>query len=150
MHEDTWQAGDVAIFDGVESIRESCERFFDMKSDELAAKELSNPHSAFVDAANEHMTSHQPDSGSIEVRTTRIELPPGCTVYSSEAIVDRKSVFIGHACQIDKPEQVHSVTAWLLQDRKIVSQPTSLLPMLRACVESLGESRSSSHASLSV
>jgi hypothetical protein len=48
-----------------------------------------------------------------------LELPEGVQVWVSEPIVDRKSTFIGRACQITHPSQVQQILDYLMQDKSI-------------------------------
>jgi hypothetical protein len=112
----------VAIFDGIENVKEMVQRWYEDHLSAGAAAELlreeekgqsSLPIEA--DASNE-VTMDQPHS-SANPETT--ELPDGVHVWVSEPIVDRKSTFIGRACQITHPSQVPIILAYLLNDKSI-------------------------------
>lgn len=66
---------------------------------------------AFSNAASPATNSAAPLS------TPKVQLKH--PLYSSQPIVDRKSVFVGHACRIEGPGDVQAVVATLLADKKI-------------------------------
>lgn len=114
MHDDAFRQGEVAIFEGVEKAREEVERYYVEKKDQLAAIEAVDPHSTQNDLelANqlqyEEQRSLQESSQPIP-QAQIASLPEGRKLFTSEPIVDRKSIFVGHAFEIRHPSEVSQV-----------------------------------------
>lgn len=114
MQEGAFNPGDAAIFEGVERARETVAVYYERKISELAAKEAANPHTSQedVDAAIETQRLEQEcrqlssTSQTPVNESKRPPLPEGRTLFSSEPITDRKSVFVGHAIAIESPSEV--------------------------------------------
>ena len=116
--------------------REKCDAFTKHKRSQMAQLEAANPHNTQHDimeseslhkqeqlrqfpSTNGHLSAQSPDS---------LKLPEGCKLFTSEPIIDRKSVFVGYACLISHPADVSKVIQYLLGDRKIAkaTHPTML------------------------
>lgn len=126
MHEGAWSPGQVAIFEGIERAREECEAFYERKVAALAEKEAANPHATQEDldaaqqeALQQHYSQNQPSNQNASVASVYPALPEGCEIYTSEPIIDRRSIFVGHACRLRTPSEVGQVVAYLLSDKKI-------------------------------
>lgn len=112
---------EVAIFDGVENLREVIQRWYEERLSALdAAKSQKgdekghgdeNPDGDLV-LEDEHISS----TGT-SLTATQSELPDGVQIWVSEPIVDRKSTFIGRACQITHPSQVPLILSYLMEDK---------------------------------
>lgn len=143
MREDAWHEGEVAVFEGIERAREECDNFLAMKLNELEAKKAVDDHSTQEDLEYAQTLQYEEDVAAATAslsRTTVIEeakLPEGHKLYTSEPIMDRKSVFIGHACKITSPSDVPKVVNYLLSDRKIAkaTHPTMLAYRVRGAGE---------------
>jgi hypothetical protein len=114
--------GEVAIFDGIENVKEVVQQWYEGHLSAGAAAALLREEEkgqsilpAEADGSDE-VTTDQPHS-SANPDTT--ELPGGVHIWVSEPIVDRKSTFIGRACQITHPSQVPIILAYLLNDKSI-------------------------------
>ena len=124
MHPGAWEEGEVAIFEGVEKAREICEHFMLLRKSELEAKEAASPHSNKHDHSVNHRIHEDKMRESIHPATLTVPLvlaalPVGCKLFPSEPIIDRKSVFVGHACTIQYPSDVSQVVEFLLSDKKV-------------------------------
>lgn len=125
MHEDAWHEGEVAIFEGIERAREECDDFLNTKLTELDAKKAVDDHTTQEDLELARKLQLEEDASEALAATPRqverqqAKLPEGCKLFTSEPIMDRKSVFIGHACRITSPSDVSQVVNFLLSDRKI-------------------------------
>lgn len=116
MQEGAFTAGEVAVFEGVEQAREAVSAYYERKIRELAAKEAKNPHATQEDLDHEVRTQ-QADQRSQDVAVKKSangherapRLPEGRKLYTSESIIDRKSVFVGHAIELHHPSEVSSV-----------------------------------------
>ncbi|KZT62858.1 imprinted and ancient [Calocera cornea HHB12733] len=119
-----FRPGEVAVFDGLESVKERVGAWFGEERDRELAMELAREHG--------REREHPPGSGSstpkpkeaIVVSVPReldvqAELPEGIELIVAEPLVDRKSVFVGRACRITHPSQVPPVIAYLMSDRRI-------------------------------
>ena len=106
-----WQPGLPAIFDCIETARESCDRLLNTRERPVAAHAVKAHEDADSNAAPSTAKPVVPPSAT----TTPLKHP----IYSSQPIVDRKSIFVGHACRLEGPEDVQGVVATLLADKKI-------------------------------
>lgn len=117
-----FRPGEVAIFDGVESVKERVGVWVGEEKDRDLAAELAREH----DREREHPAGGSSAAGGKEavVSVTRVlevlpELPEGIELVVAEPIVDRKSLFVGRACRITHPSQVPPIIAYLMSDRRI-------------------------------
>lgn len=102
--------GLVCVFDGLEFVKEQkCLRWYEERLSEEKANDLireDERESTFIPTSSTNKTE-----GTQEKMTTQDEqvtnMPDGLSLTVSEPIVDRKSVFIGRACRITDPSQVH-------------------------------------------
>lgn len=127
MREDAWHEGEVAVFEGIERAREECDNFLNTKLAELDAKKAVDDHTTQADL--EYARQLQEEEDEVAATTATLsratihqeaaKLPEGCKLFTSEPIMDRKSVFVGHACKITSPSDVSRVVEYLLSDRKI-------------------------------
>lgn len=116
--------GQVAIFDGIENVREVVMRWYEDRLSRDAAAELRRE-----DEKHLHTEDLRPDipfdgpdapEMAEEFRPNApVDLPEGVQIWVSEPIVDRKSTFIGRACQITHPSQVKQILDYLMQDKSI-------------------------------
>lgn len=113
-----WIEGGVCVFDGVEWTRERCVEWVGermsvvrvgelVREDEKPAQEQSDEQGGRVEERRQ------------DVPQEEVEMPEGTEFTVAEPIVDRKSVFIGRACQITDPSQVPVILAHLMSDRRI-------------------------------
>lgn len=116
MQENSFRPGEVAIFEGVERAREEVERYYIARTDELASIEAGDPHATQDDielAQRLHLEEQQAaarqSTRSEQLERTEAHLPAGRELYTSEPIVDRKSVFVGHAFEVRRPAEVQQV-----------------------------------------
>lgn len=95
-----WSPDALCVFDGLQNVLERCERWYDER---LAADKA-------VRLAREESSATEPIVASQVVPSCappqRVSLPDGLQIFEAEAIVDRKSIFIGRACRISHPSQV--------------------------------------------
>lgn len=139
LREDAWHEGEVAVFGGIERAREECDDFLNAKLDELDAKKAIDDHSTQEDLEYAQNLQYEEEvaAAAASLSKTAISgeanLPDGCKLFTSEPIVDRKSVFIGHACKITSLSDVSKVVNYLLSDRKIAkaTHPTMLAYRVR-------------------
>jgi hypothetical protein len=105
-----WTPESVCVFDGLQNVLERCEGWYEDKISREAAGELLRE-----DALSRNHVLIEPDESliapsSINVEKDRVSfdtaLPEGIEIVEAEAIVDRKSIFVGRACRISHPSQV--------------------------------------------
>lgn len=124
LQEGAWTEGEVAIFEGIERAREVCETFYDSRQADLQAKKAVDDHATQDDLELARQLQYEEDSARshfnhANITREAVRLPDGCKLYTSDPIIDRKSVFIGHACKLTHPSEVDQIRAFLLSDRKI-------------------------------
>ena len=115
MREDSFRPGEVAVFEGVERAREEIERYYVARKNELASIEAADPHanqddlelSRRLQLEERHAATRQ--SGPEQTELLDAQLPAGRELYTSEPIVDRKSIFVGHAFEVRRPAEVQQV-----------------------------------------
>ncbi|TFY50464.1 hypothetical protein EVJ58_g11039, partial [Rhodofomes roseus] len=119
-----WAPGGVCVFDGVEWVRETCARWLEERMSERRAGEILREDER-ADARDEpeeaegRVKAVEERVKSVEQLEAEARMPEGVEFVVAEPIVDRKSVFIGRACQITHPSQVSTILAHLMSDRKI-------------------------------
>ncbi len=105
----------VCVFDGVQNVLERCDTWYEDRLSEDKAKELVRNDEKDADKTvgpesgpNSAVTSrNSPDYVGINIdHGATSQMPPGVQFFITEPIVDRKSSFIGRACQISDPSQV--------------------------------------------
>jgi len=104
-----WSPDTVCVFDGLQSVVERCVVWYE---DRLSAEKAG-------DLVREDAKDHTETPSSSSVTPMQEEsipslptnpiaaMPEGINVIESEAIVDRKSTFVGRACRISHPSQVY-------------------------------------------
>lgn len=100
----------MAIFDGVENLREVIQRWYEDRLSARTAAELQREdektHGDKNPTADPTLEDEHFQSTGVTLAATPSELPDGVQVWVSEPIVDRKSTFIGRACRVTHPSQV--------------------------------------------
>lgn len=110
-----WVPGAICVFDGLESVRERCSQWLSERMSASLAGELERED----ERAHEEHEGPQAQSRAISAPddTPKItDIPPvelkGVEIVEAEPIVDRKSSFVGRACQITDPAQVRLALVW--------------------------------------
>ncbi|GAA5897010.1 hypothetical protein JCM6882_007332 [Rhodosporidiobolus microsporus] len=132
-----WQPGGVCLFEGIEAVREMCASWVGERAEEKKRGEEARRAEAgetVADgarrrngaAAREYEDDEEEDlEERIEEQAGRApRSPPKSTVKcpkitSSEPLIDRKSVFVGHAATVNSVDEVQAVMAELLSNSKI-------------------------------
>ncbi|GAA5845171.1 hypothetical protein JCM11251_003706 [Rhodosporidiobolus azoricus] len=134
-----WTPGGVTLYEGIEAVREMCtkwvsERAEEKRRGEEVRKAENGAGETIVEAArrNGMRTGDWEEEGDELDLEERIEeqaeraprKPPQSTVKcpkitSAEPLIDRKSVFVGHAATVNSVEEVQAVMAELLSNSKI-------------------------------
>ncbi|KAJ3518461.1 hypothetical protein NMY22_g13663 [Coprinellus aureogranulatus] len=128
------------VFDGLQNVLDTCvawyeERLSLEKAGQLEReeqKELSSSAAAptrTVSGDDHHI------EGDGELAS--VEMPPGIVLHVGEPIQDRKSTFIGRACQISHPSQVPQILSHLMSDKKIARAAHPIINAWRCQVGSL-------------
>lgn len=108
-----WSPDTVCVFDGLQSVLERSEAWYEDKLNkekigEVIREDTLGRDSALQESA-ELMKEDGEELGRVSLPTPILQdvaLPEGIELIVAEPIVDRKSVFIGRACQISHPSQV--------------------------------------------
>lgn len=106
-----WTPESVCVFDGLQNVLERCEAWYEDKLNREAAGELlrddalSQNHVLIESDKPPTAPSLPSDTEKDRVSFDNI-LPEGIKIVEAEAIVDRRSVFVGRACRISHPSQV--------------------------------------------
>ncbi|KAI9574400.1 hypothetical protein HD554DRAFT_2046866 [Boletus coccyginus] len=116
-----WSRDTVCVFDGLQSVLERSEAWYEDKLNKEKAGELVREDALGRDSApQESMKQDGEGSATVSPPTpTNVALPEGIKLIEAEPIVDRKSVFVGRACQISNPSQVPLILNYLMSDRHI-------------------------------
>jgi hypothetical protein len=108
-----WPRDTVCVFDGLQSVLERSEAWYDDKLNRENAGELIRAGALGRDSAlQEPVESTKEDEEGLgrvprPIPTLQdVALPEGIKLIEAEPIVDRRSVFVGRACQISHPSQV--------------------------------------------
>ncbi|KAH7887447.1 hypothetical protein F5I97DRAFT_1925899 [Phlebopus sp. FC_14] len=117
-----WSADTVCVFDGLQSVLERCEAWYE---DRLNAEKIGDliredaHEQAYPDATPAQAAEHLEEIPRPQVPLQDTTLPEGIQIVEAEPIVDRKSVFVGRACRISHPSQVPLILNNLMSDRHI-------------------------------
>jgi len=121
-----WPRDTVCVFDGLQSVLERSEAWYDDKLNRENAGELIRAGALGRDSAlQEPVESTKEDEEGLgrvprPIPTLQdVALPEGIKLIEAEPIVDRRSVFVGRACQISHPSQVPLILNHLMSDRHI-------------------------------
>lgn len=106
-----WSRDIVCVFDGLQSVLERSEAWYEDKLNREKVGESIREDPLRQDSApQESMESMKQDGEGLatvsRLTPTHVALPEGIKLIEAEPIVDRKSVFVGRACQISHPSQV--------------------------------------------
>lgn len=94
-----WSPESICIFDGLQNVLERCEAWYEDK--------LSRDTEDIPLAPNHELIQPNDPPPSIDAEKDIVAaLPEGIKIVEAEAIVDRKSIFVGRACRISHPSQV--------------------------------------------
>ncbi|PWN90360.1 UPF0029-domain-containing protein [Acaromyces ingoldii] len=115
-----WQPGNVALFDGIEKVRELVQSWYEEREGERVARRLADDSHR-----SQSITSFDPDDKREDEADSAMDVGTGeperqkFEIISSPPIAERKSVFVGHVARIKDSSQVPLIIEQLLQDRKI-------------------------------
>lgn len=100
-----WSPDNVCVFDGMESVRDLCARWY---TERLHEKNTSEIRSGSTNETREEssLSFETTDRITDYSKFTPSLLPTGIVILEAEPIIDRKSAFIGRACHITDPSQV--------------------------------------------
>ncbi|KAF9238846.1 ribosomal protein S5 domain 2-type protein [Melanogaster broomeanus] len=112
-----WSPDTVCVFDGLQSVIERCEAWYD---DKLSKEKVGEV------VRGDTLAREPMEVGTQERKTPQsappsqdAALPEGIKLVEAEPIVDRKSVFVGRACRVSHPSQVPLILNHLMSDRHI-------------------------------
>jgi len=116
-----WSPDTVCVFDGLQNVIERCavwyeDRLSAEKAGELIREDAKDhaetPSSSSVPPIQKELIPEPPISAFTA-------MPDGVQIIESEPITDRKSTFVGRACQISDPSQVPLILSHLMSDKRI-------------------------------
>ncbi|WAQ83792.1 hypothetical protein PtA15_4A241 [Puccinia triticina] len=115
-------ADEPILYDGIETAREIVSEFYQTNRNRRG-ESSSQALPILTTQRTEGKTEDNEADQSLEAADGDRTGSPGRTkqnfmVYTSEPIVDRKSVFIGHAVALDDPKDVPRILEYLLSDKK--------------------------------
>ncbi|KAF6761959.1 ribosomal protein S5 domain 2-type protein [Ephemerocybe angulata] len=132
------------VFDGLQNVLECCVAWYEEhisldKAGQLVRDEAREASGSTATAsggtresgASQAKRKHAEDSAEV------VEMPPGIVLHVGEAIQDRKSTFIGRACQITDPSQVPQILSHLMSDRRIARAAHPIINAWRCQVGAL-------------
>ncbi|KAG9317736.1 Aldehyde/histidinol dehydrogenase [Chiua virens] len=120
-----WSPDTVCVFDGLQSVLERCEAWYEDKLSREKVDELVREDTLERDSMPQGSAAPTNEDEEGVGRVSRppilqdVGLPEGIKLVEAEPIVDRKSVFVGRACQISHPSQVPLILNHLMSDRHI-------------------------------
>ncbi|EDR12227.1 uncharacterized protein LACBIDRAFT_311401 [Laccaria bicolor S238N-H82] len=127
-----WSEDSLCVFDGLQNVLERCtawyeERLSAEKAGELMRVDAKGNGYFNADSSLSSLTDDTSlgtnDEGGTELESDNpsppTEIPAGIQIFVAEPITDRKSTFIGRACQISQPSDVPLVLAHLMSERRI-------------------------------
>ena len=119
-----FQPGEVALFDGIERVRDKVEEWYSTREAEvLQRREDDRLHRQAGAAEETEMDAAVRDTNCTLDASNgdggRASPSSGVTLISAPAITERKSVFVGHAAVLTDASQVRLVLSELLRDRRV-------------------------------
>lgn len=98
------------MFDGVQNALEQCnvwykERLMEEKTKDIIRGEEKEIRVAQEEAIVSPSSKDLPEHMERDIRSQN-EMPPRINFFTAEPIIDRKSIFIGRACQVSDPSEV--------------------------------------------
>ncbi|KAG0145191.1 hypothetical protein CROQUDRAFT_658984 [Cronartium quercuum f. sp. fusiforme G11] len=114
-----WCPSEPVLFDAIESIRELATKYYHTKAeDQLASQRLRD---VTLGTDVQVSDSELPKDDELIERTPTLSPKPNqiFTIFTSEPIMDRKSVFVGHATSLNDPHLVPSIMDQILSDKKV-------------------------------
>jgi len=121
-----WSPDTVCVFDGLQSVLERCEAWYEDKLNTDKAGELIREDNLGREPTPQEPEHISMEDGEVSTNVLRpiptlqdVALPKGIKLVEAEPIVDRKSVFVGRACEISHPSQVPLILDHLMSDRHI-------------------------------
>ncbi|CCO28236.1 Protein IMPACT homolog OS=Schizosaccharomyces pombe (strain 972 / ATCC 24843) GN=yih1 PE=3 SV=1 [Rhizoctonia solani AG-1 IB] len=127
-----WSPGDIAVFDGIEHVRERATVWYQERLSEKTASQLQRD---IEKESHAHEPVPQTEQHPVEEPAAPVELPSDIEFTIAEPITDRKSVFIGRACRITHPNQVPVILAYLMADKRIARAAHPIINAWRCTVE---------------
>ncbi|TFK43859.1 hypothetical protein BDQ12DRAFT_702818 [Crucibulum laeve] len=141
-----WSSDSVCVFDGLQNVLERCTGWYeeklsaekagellreDEREDAIHTRTSSTPTTKAQDSDDENLPS------SHESKTPPSAIPAGIVIHTAEPITDRKSAFVGRACQISNPSEVPLILSHLMSDRRIARAAHPIINAWRCQVGAL-------------
>ncbi|CAO1638416.1 unnamed protein product [Sympodiomycopsis kandeliae] len=136
-----WTAGEVVLFEGCENVKERVEKWYKEREEEQLDREKRDGRggagSVVADTHGTNETIYTPQESTISrpVHTIPPHIAPllrSKSWYTTEAVVEKKSTFVGHAIRLDSSEEVPYLLNSLLEKYPKMLKATH--PFMRAYV----------------
>jgi len=130
----------VCVFDGLQSVMERCTAWYeDRLSVEKAGELLREDTNSKDHVGSRPGVSSAEHDGDLppEDLISLTKLPDGIQIFTAEPITDRKSTFVGRACNISHPAEVPLILSHLMTDRRISRAAHPIINAWRCQVGSL-------------
>ncbi|TEB30016.1 imprinted and ancient [Coprinellus micaceus] len=127
------------VFDGLQNVLETCAAWYEERLNLEKAGQLVREEQKEVASSSSALVRAGDGGGHFdgEEGPASVEMPPGIELHVGEAIQDRKSTFVGRACQISHPSQVSQVLSHLMSDKKIARAAHPIINAWRCQVGTL-------------
>lgn len=116
-----FQPGQVALFDGIEKVRENIEEWYSEREAEVLQRKEGDlmHHQKEQESSSKEVTKKVDQENSPSLSSVGIELESNIKIYSSEALTERKSVFVGHAVVLNDVSEVPHILSIIMKDKKV-------------------------------
>lgn len=112
------QQGQVALFDGIEKVREHIEQWYSEREAEVwQRKEQDHIHQKEQESSAKQVNRKNDPTKTLN--TIRADSDNKLKIYSSPAITERKSIFVGHAVVLNDISEVPFILSMILKDKKV-------------------------------
>ncbi|KAH9456185.1 hypothetical protein MJO29_006198 [Puccinia striiformis f. sp. tritici] len=122
------KSNDPILYEGIETAKEIVAEFYQTNLDR---RKSSNQEPGQASSPQEIEGKTEDQSNGRSEAADRVECPvekvEQFVVHTSEPIVDRKSVFIGHSISLNDPKDVPRILQHLLSDKKIAKASHNMI-----------------------
>lgn len=135
-----WSAGQICVFDGLESAASKCSDWYGLRLSEKSAAAMQRMDG--LGLRQPYQMEEESSQNTMEIPLTESDVPdpissllPGVVIHEASPIQDRRSVFVGRACRLTHPDEVAPILAHLMSDHRIARAAHPIINAWRVKVD---------------